>query len=134
MYDIVTFGSAVRDAFFYSKDFKSTKDKDFITGKCICFNLGSKIEVDDVVFEVGGGAVNSSVAFSKLGLNADCVAQIGDDVAGQEILKRLKEEKVDSRFCLKDNKKKEFNFYDKNISFAVNNLINTINRKIKNDR
>jgi sugar/nucleoside kinase (ribokinase family) len=104
MYDVITFGSAVRDAFFYSKRFKITKDDNFITGRSICFNLGSKIEVDDVVFDAGGGAVNNSISFSKLGLRAACVAKIGNDVAGAEILKRLKAEKVDSKYCLKDKK------------------------------
>lgn len=101
MFDIITFGSAVRDAFFYSKNFKISKDDGSITGSSICFDLGSKIEVDNVIFEIGGGSVNNSVSFSKLGMKSACVAQVGNDVAGGEILKRLEEEGVGTSFILK---------------------------------
>ena len=50
MYDIITFGSAAQDIHVKSKAFKILKgENDFATGEGICFTLGSKIEVEDIL-------------------------------------------------------------------------------------
>lgn len=48
MFDIITFGSATRDLFVKSKNFKALKDKKFVTHKGLCFNLGSKVYLDEL--------------------------------------------------------------------------------------
>ena len=63
MYDIITFGSAAQDIHVKSKLFKILKDeKDFVTGEGLCLALGSKIDVEDIVYTSGGGGTNVAAA------------------------------------------------------------------------
>ncbi len=91
MFDIVTIGGAVQDLFFVSPDYE-VRDDDLI------FTWGEKFVVDDLVQDVGGGACNSAVGFSRLGLNTAIWARVADDPAGDFILRRLKNEKVSLDF------------------------------------
>lgn len=97
MFDTITFGSATRDAFFYSENF-STHDKS------LCFDLGAKIEIDKIVFTTGGGGTNTACAFSRLGFKTAIVGQIGNDVAGQAVLEDLKKDKVETKFVTQTGK------------------------------
>ena len=83
-FDVVSFGSAVVDAFVSTKQ----------SGKKIEYKTGAKILVDDLRFDVGGGATNSAVAFSRLGLRTGCVCNVGDDNNGDDVLRMLKKERV----------------------------------------
>lgn len=89
MYDIITFGSAVRDLFVRSKDFKTLRSKKFITGQGLCFNLGSKIRVDDIFFSTGGGGTNSAATFAKQGFKTAYVGRIGNDPGGEAVKQEL---------------------------------------------
>jgi len=82
MYDIVIFGSATRDLFITSKHFKALKSKNFSTGKGICFNLGSKIYLDELAFATGGGGDNAAATFAKQGLKTAYVGRVGNDPGG----------------------------------------------------
>ena len=93
MYDIITFGSATRDLFVRSKNFKAWKDKKFITGKGLCFNLGSKIYLDDIFFATGGGGSNTAATFAKQGFKVGYVGRVGNDPGGKAIIEEL--EKLD---------------------------------------
>ncbi|NQV00391.1 MAG: carbohydrate kinase family protein [Parcubacteria group bacterium] len=106
MYDIITFGSATRDAFFYSPDFKILENKEFLSGRALALDLGSKVEIDDVVFTTGGGGTNTAVSFSGLGFSTTCVAQVGEDLSGKHIVEELNENNVDTSFIMKDEKEK----------------------------
>ena len=85
-FDIVTFGSAVVDAFVDTKFNK--KDNRF------SYPAGSKILVNDLKFDIGGGATNTAVAFSRLGLKTGCICKIGNDNNGQDVLDMLQKEKI----------------------------------------
>jgi len=89
MFDIVTFGSATRDLFLKSKDFKTLKDKRFITGQGLCFSLGSKIYLDDLFFATGGGGTNTAATFSEQGFKTAYVGRVGKDVGGRAIKEEL---------------------------------------------
>ncbi len=102
MFDIITIGSATRDVFLESQDFRDVRSYKFQGGVGECLSLGSKNEVDKIFFTTGGGATNAAVTFARLGLKAACVARVGDDNAGSEIIKVLREEGVDIRFIQKD--------------------------------
>lgn len=104
MYDVITFGSATRDAFFYSRNFRVFGGGKFPSGRALCFNLGSKVEVDKIFFTSGGGGTNTAVAFSKLGFKTACVASVGDDISGQAVLEDLQKEKTDTKFIIKTRK------------------------------
>ncbi len=86
MFEVITMGSALRDVFL------STEIKE--KNKMICFPTDEKILVKDINFSVGGGGINSSFAFKKLGINVGFIGKIGDDENGNEILKKIKEEKI----------------------------------------
>jgi ribokinase len=94
-FDVVTFGSAVVDVFVST----NANEKN----KFICYPVGDKILINDLKFDVGGGATNTSVAFSRLGLKTGCICKVGDDNNGRRILKLLNKEKV--KFLGKTNAK-----------------------------
>ena len=105
MYDIITFGSATKDIFLKTHKSKILKDQDFMTGKGVCFNLGSKIDVDEIVFGSGGGGTNTAVAFAKQGFKVAYCGVVGDDLAGKEIIQELKSYKIDTKLIIESKNK-----------------------------
>jgi ribokinase len=91
---ILTIGGAVQDVFLQGKIFKPHKDDD---GDLIeQFELGSKNDLDGVVFSTGGGATNAAVTFARQGLHAMYMGKIGNDVAGKAVLEDLHKDGVDT--------------------------------------
>lgn len=86
MFDVVTFGSGVVDAFV---DTDVAEKKGFVS-----YPVGSKILLKNLRFDVGGGGTNTAVAFSRLGLKTGYVGKLGEDGNGRRILELLKKEKV----------------------------------------
>jgi len=103
-YDVITIGSATLDVFLMSDAFKVVQSSKFAGGKGECFSFGSKIEIDGYQMDTGGGATNTAATFSRLGLRAACITEIGDDLAGEEILGALKKEKISNKFVMMDSK------------------------------
>ncbi|MDP3764107.1 MAG: carbohydrate kinase family protein [bacterium] len=103
MYDVITIGTATRDAFVRSHEFKRASSFKFLTGEVLCLPLGEKIDIDDIVFATGGGATNAAVTFSRQGLNTACVCKIGNDVSGREVLQNLKSEGVGTNFVIEND-------------------------------
>lgn len=101
MFDIITFGSATWDVFLRPKNIKILKDKKFITGKGICFDLGSKVDVGEIYFSSGGGGINTAATFAKQGFKVAYCGRVGDDVSGREIIEELKNLGIDCQFVLK---------------------------------
>ena len=104
MFDIITFGSATWDVFLRPKPaqgWQVVKNKKFITGKGICFNLGSKVDVKDIYLSSGGGGTNTAVTFAKQGFKVAYCGRVGDDLSGQEIIKELKNFGVGCQFVFK---------------------------------
>jgi ribokinase len=103
MFDIITFGSATWDIFLRPKNYRIGRDKKFITGKGICFNLGSKVDVEEILFSSGGGGTNTAATFSKQGLEVAYCGRVGKDLAGQEIIEELKKIGINCQLILKTN-------------------------------
>ena len=102
MYDIITFGSAAQDIFVKSEAFKDAENPaDFVSGKGICINAGSKIDVDDIIFATGGGGTNTAATFAKQGLKTAFCGAIGADASGLEIVRELKKLSIDTKFVVK---------------------------------
>jgi ribokinase len=104
MYDIITFGSATRDVFLTSSEFQVLKSEKFRTGKAECVSLGSKVNVEDMVFTTGGGGTNNAVGFARQGLKTVCIVRVGDDIGGWAVIEGLKKEGVDTGFIQLDKK------------------------------
>ncbi len=101
MFDIITFGSATQDIRLKSDAFKVFKnEKDFSTGEGLCLALGSKINVEEIDFTSGGGGTNVAATFAKQGFKTAFCGAVGDDVSGVQIIKELKNLKVDTNFVV----------------------------------
>jgi len=105
MYDIITFGSATKDIFLKAKDFKTVRGKEFVTGKGVCFNLGSKVEIKDIMFSSGGGGTNTAATFAKQGFKVAYCGAVGDDLAGSEIIQELDTIGIDTKLIKRTNEK-----------------------------
>ena len=96
MYDVITFGSATRDVFLRSKAMELHKEHGV---REVCFPFGAKIDIDDIIFETGGGATNNAVTFSRLGkFKTAAVARIGADESGEEIAHALNRDRINTAF------------------------------------
>jgi len=90
---ILTFGGATQDVFLLGKALQARRDvrqHDYVEE----FPLGAKIEVEQVVFDTGGGATNAAVTFARQGIATSYVGKVGHDVAGTEVLRVLRREGV----------------------------------------
>lgn len=105
-YDVITIGSAVRDVVFYTDEGELIKNpkKDLTKLELLGFELGAKLKSDEVHFTFGGGATNTAINFSGLGLKTGAVLNVGDDMDGQDILNNLKKHKVDTSLVKTDKK------------------------------
>ena len=103
MYDIVTIGSATRDNFLKT-DYSLIKWPKTASGKAIALPLGEKLGVQEVYLTIGGNAANASVTFGRQGFKTGCFGKIGADLSGQELISRLKKEKVNPFFAASQEK------------------------------
>jgi len=105
MFDVITFGSATLDIFLKDFPYQISSSNKFPTKRGLCFSLGSKISVGEMISTSGGGAVNTAITFARQGLKTGAVFSIGRDKTSQQILEQLKEEKID---CSLATIKKDF--------------------------
>jgi sugar/nucleoside kinase (ribokinase family) len=99
MYDVITIGGATLDVFMHCPDLQHTE----MDGqKKVMLPFGGKVEVDNALFETGGGATNTATTFARLGLNTAVVAKIGRDFSGEKVLNRLHEENINTDFVVQD--------------------------------
>ncbi len=97
MYDVTTIGSATQDIYVFSDKFHVAEDPRQNSGMAEFFPFGTKIELDDILFEVGGGATNAAFTFRNQGLRTACVARVGDDGAGADVRALLKKNHIADR-------------------------------------
>lgn len=93
--DVLTIGSATRDIFVGSTHFEKLVSTTAPDGFSACLPMGSKISVDLMVQASGGGATNAAVTFARLGLRTACLARIGADTAGEDVVRELEREGID---------------------------------------
>ncbi|PIR69501.1 MAG: hypothetical protein COU47_02925 [Candidatus Niyogibacteria bacterium CG10_big_fil_rev_8_21_14_0_10_46_36] len=101
-YDIVTIGSATRDALMRSKTFRVQKNKGKGLEENLVLPLGSKITIDEMFFGTGGAGTNTAVTFARQGFKTAAIVNVGDDVRGHEIKNELVQEGVDAHFVHTD--------------------------------
>jgi len=93
MYDVVSIGSATVDIIINSDQFIL---KDDILGVM----ASSKNEVSHGLICSGGGATNTSVAFSRLGFKSACLARLGNDILRYYVRKDLRDNNVSRRLLI----------------------------------
>lgn len=94
MYDIITIGSATVDVFAKTRAsgreiVQHAKHRD------VCMHLGSKILIDDLITDTGGGGTNTAVSFSRLGFKTGWLGCLGNDANGKHVFSALRNEHVD---------------------------------------
>ncbi|MBI4276622.1 carbohydrate kinase family protein [Candidatus Uhrbacteria bacterium] len=102
MYDIITIGSATQDVFLKSKDFQLIPSRKFTTGVGECFAFGSKIDIQEVFLDTGGGATNAAATFKNLGYRVAVLSRIGNDSAGTHIIEVLRDRGIDTSLVITD--------------------------------
>lgn len=103
MFDVITIGSATRDAFFEGLEFDYHRDDAHAnTPESICLPLGSKVKVKKVTFTTGGAGTNAPVTFARQGFATAAIIRTGNDVSGETIKRELQGEGVDTSFIQVD--------------------------------
>lgn len=105
-YDCITIGDSFEDVFVVPEELKVRRDGAFSSGMSLSFELGDKISLEEVDYEVGGSACNVSVGISRLSLNTSVVSIIGEDTPADKIRERLGKEDVDRSHLIVDKKNK----------------------------
>ena len=94
---IVSLGSALQDIYLIDHDdLVSTEiGESAILGKIV---VGSKVEIDRILYGVGGGGVNSAITFARHGHEAIFLGNLAHDSAGASIIKTLDKEGIDNSY------------------------------------
>lgn len=103
-YDVITFGSALRDVFLEGKGFRKVQIARFGSRGAECFPFGGKVEVENVTFDMGGGGANSATTFARLGFKTAAALRVGCDGAGHIMKDSLQTSGVDTSFVTTDKK------------------------------
>jgi len=96
MFDVITFGSATIDIFLKDKKLASFIKKGFFQ-----IPESQKIDLEEISIFSGGGGINSAITFASQKLKTAYCGGIGDDALGDEIIKELKNKKIDLGFTKK---------------------------------
>ena len=97
MLDIISIGDAALDTFLKLHDAFVTH----IKGKKVsqlCMNFGDKIPVKTLHQTVAGNALNNAVGSARLEMKAGFYSVVGNDETGERIIKRMKREKVTTKY------------------------------------
>jgi sugar/nucleoside kinase (ribokinase family) len=114
---VFTIGGATLDVFVrYEGTDLITITKKNSSFNFMLFESGEKIEVDELLYQTGGGATNSAVSFKRLGFDTSCFCNIGNDAAGTIVLDTLKKESVETKHIHTST------HYQTGTSFIVNSI------------
>lgn len=96
-FDLISIGDATIDNFVQIHDAEVKCDLNKINCK-LCVEYGDKIPVDYLTHLVAGNGANNAVGAVRLKLKTALYVNVGSDPAGRQILDKLKEEGVDTRY------------------------------------
>jgi sugar/nucleoside kinase (ribokinase family) len=100
---ILSIGAATQDVLVRGKALHAKRD--VRTHSYVeMFPLGAKLELDNIFFDVGGGASNAAVTFARQGFGSSFAGKIGKDPAGAEVLRVLKREGIDTQHVRVDSR------------------------------
>ncbi len=89
MFDVISIGAATVDIFVKSDQF-------ILDNNLISLPQSSKNEISQSLISSGGGATNSSVSLTRLGLKSACISLLGSDPLSQYVLRDLANNSVDT--------------------------------------
>jgi sugar/nucleoside kinase (ribokinase family) len=90
-FEVVTFGSALKDIMFYSDEIEVLKNsKDVTKQKLMAVEYGAKMHINEVFVNYGGGALNVAVGLNNFGIRVAPMVNVGKDLVGKEIFSYLK--------------------------------------------
>ncbi len=89
-FDIITLGAATVDVFVHvNPEFQKDKKHEDA-----CFPIGSKILIDSLHTDTGGGGTNTAISFARLGLKTSWIGAIGTDLNSKLVKNLLHQERV----------------------------------------
>ncbi len=99
---IVSLGSALQDLYLIDRDdfhasdvySFSMREKKSVFGDLL---IGTKVDIDKLSYQVGGGGTNAAVEFARHGHESIYFGNIGHDAAGDAVITCLQKERVDTR-------------------------------------
>lgn len=95
MIRVITFGSATQDIILHYPDNAPLHIQKYsLESNVVLAPEGAKIDIDNVSYHVGGGALNSATSFSRLGCQTTTLVKIGNDQASTFLLEHLKKTSV----------------------------------------
>jgi len=103
---VLCIGGATQDVFIRSRALEEHHDDLSPDGIAACFLMGSKMPIDELTFATGGGATNAAVTFAHFGLKTSCICRVGEDMAGEQLVDDLAENKIDTHSLQYDKKEK----------------------------
>ena len=103
-HDVVTVGSAVIDSYLTSAVFEMERSSSAPSGWNACVPLGVKIPLSSLVCDVGGGATNAAVTFSRLGTRVGTICRVGADLQGDFLVQQMKKEGIQTSLIQRDQK------------------------------
>ena len=106
MFDIITFGSATQDLILKPKHVTALHYEKSPRQNEVCFPMGSKIDIEDILFNSGGGGTNTAATFALQGFKTVFCGVVGQDVSGQEIINELKKLNIYTGLVQKTDKKR----------------------------
>ncbi|MBR3131858.1 carbohydrate kinase family protein [Candidatus Saccharibacteria bacterium] len=94
---IVSLGSGLQDIYLIDHDdlVPTEIGETAIFGKVL---VGSKVDIDRISYEVGGGGVNSAITFARHGHEAIFLGNLSRDPAGAAIIRALDSEGIDDSY------------------------------------
>lgn len=102
MFDVISIGGATLDFFVESSKENIINIRSLESQKeFLCFGYGDKIEIEQSSFDIGGGAVNTSVNFAKLGLSTSLLVRTGAGHISNYLLSKVHARNVDTSFVIK---------------------------------
>ena len=96
-YDFVTIGSATLDIFVETPEARivsvCTQEN---KSEFMSYPYGSKVDIDNFAFEIGGGALNTAINLKNLGFKTTTIVKIGDDPMAKAIRAKIESAGIDS--------------------------------------
>lgn len=96
-YDFITIGSATLDVFVETPEARivsvCTQEN---KNEFMAYPYGSKVDIDNFAFEIGGGALNTALNFSNLGFKTTTIVKVGDDPMAEAIQNKILTSGVDA--------------------------------------